>query len=174
MLKAPKIVVAPAAVLRKKAEPVSVREIGGRALLELVAKMRASLATRDDGIAIAAPQVGVSKRLFVVSERAVPLFPPGAAELVFVNPIIVKRSLDKKAVEEGCLSVPKIYGRVRRATRAVVKATDEHGREFSVIGRGLLAQIFQHETDHLEGKLFVDSAKETWEFDPEHPNAGKK
>ena len=111
MLKAPKIVVAPAAVLRKKAEPVSVREIGGRALLELVA---------------------------------------------------------------GCLSVPKIYGRVRRATRAVVKATDEHGREFSVIGRGLLAQIFQHETDHLEGKLFVDSAKETWEFDPEHPNAGKK
>lgn len=156
----------PAPVLREVAAPVPDAELGSAKLAKLVAGMRAAMSTREDGIAIAAPQIGVGVRVFVVSERAAPLFPEGEAELVYVNPKILKRSLDKKAVEEGCLSVPKIYGKVRRATRVTIRAYDADGREFTVTGRGLLAQIFQHETDHLDGKLFIDSAKETWEMDP--------
>ena len=65
---------------------------------------------------------------------------------------------------EGCLSVRPIYGKVRRATRAIVEAYDEHGKKFTKEGSGLLAHIFQHEMDHLEGVLFIDKAKELQEI----------
>lgn len=169
MSRAPKIVAIPTPVLREVAAPVPKKDLGSKALADLVAKMRAALATRDDGIAIAAPQIGVARRVFVVSERAAPFFKDGPVELVYVNPTLSKRSLDKKALEEGCLSVPKIYGKVRRSSRATVRACDESGREFTVTGTGLLAQIFQHETDHLDGTLFVDKAKETWEVEMPEP-----
>jgi peptide deformylase len=78
--------------------------------------------------------------------------------LVFINPIIKKISKDRKLMEEGCLSVRPIFGKVSRATKATVEAYDEYGRKFIRGGGGLLAHVFQHEIDHLEGILFTDKA----------------
>lgn len=147
--------------LRAVAKPVAEKEFGTPALLQTIEDMRAALATREDGIAIAAPQIGVSKRIFVLSPRAESLF-KGEPAMVYVNPEILRRSRDRKLVEEGCLSVPGRYGKIRRSSRAAIHAFDEHGNGFVAEGAGLLAQIYQHETDHLEGKLFVDDAKETY------------
>jgi peptide deformylase len=159
--KPPAIVQEGAPVLRGVAKPVAKKEFGSKELLKLIEDMRAALATRDDGIAIAAPQIGVAKRVFVLAPRAADLF-AGESATVFVNPEILRRSRDRKLVEEGCLSVPGIYGKIRRSSRATIRAFDENGVEFTAEGSGLLAQIFQHETDHLEGALFVDTAKVTY------------
>jgi peptide deformylase len=84
-------------------------------------------------------------------------------DLVFINPVFKKISKDKKNISEGCLSVRPIYGKVRRATRVTVEAHNEHGIKFTMEGTGLLAQIFQHETDHLDGILFIDKARDMHE-----------
>lgn len=159
--KIPPIVQEGHAALRATAKPVAKKEFGSPELLRLIDDMRAALATREDGIAIAAPQIGVEKRVFVLAPRAADLF-KGEPAMVYVNPEILRRSRDKKLVEEGCLSVPGRYGRIRRSSRAAIRAYDERGNGFVAEGAGLLAQIFQHETDHLDGKLFVDDAKETY------------
>ena len=107
------------------------------------------------GIGLAAPQVGVSLRIFVidlsVGRKAEDL-------MVFVNPVMV----DQEGVqleEEGCLSVPGFNATVARPSRAVVKGLDRHGVERTVEGRDLLARAFQHEMDHLDGKLFLDRVR---------------
>ena len=87
--------------------------------------------------------------------------------MVFINPIIKKISKDRKLMVEGCLSVRPMYGKVRRATRVTIEAYNEHGHKFVKEGTGLLAHIFQHETDHLDGVLFIDKAKDLEEILPE-------
>lgn len=146
-------------VLRQTAVPVSQKEFGSEALTAILRSMFDALATQHDGVALAAPQIAVSKRIFVVSPivykedhhtKDMPL--------VYINPVITKRSLDKKKMDEGCLSVRPLYGKVRRSSRVTVEAYDEHGNKFSVTGTKLMAQIFQHEIDHLDGILFIDKA----------------
>jgi peptide deformylase len=104
------------------------------------------------GIGLAAPQVGVGVRLFVVDisvgRRSDDL-------LVFVNPEFVERE-GMQLEEEGCLSVPGFTATVARPSRVVVKGLDRHGKEQLVEGKDLLARAFQHEMDHLEGTLFVN------------------
>ena len=99
------------------------------------------------GIGLAAPQVGRRERLFVaeVDER----------RLVVVNPEVVLAEGRARA-EEGCLSIPDVYGDVDRATRVVMRGLDEHGRPLEVDAQGLLARCMLHELDHLDGRLFVD------------------
>jgi peptide deformylase len=104
------------------------------------------------GIGLAAPQVGVSLRLFVI-DTSVGRDP--SALMVLINPQFVERE-GMQLEEEGCLSVPGFNATVVRPARAVVKALDREGREFSHEATGLLARAFQHEMDHLDGKLFVD------------------
>jgi peptide deformylase len=87
--------------------------------------------------------------------------------LVYINPKIIKRSKDKKNMEEGCLSCRWWYGKAKRSTRVTVEAYDKNGKQFTIEGRGLVAQIFQHEIDHLDGVLFVDHAKDLKEIQPE-------
>jgi len=104
------------------------------------------------GIGLAAPQVGVSLRIFVVDlsvgrERA--------ALMTFVNPVLVERDGVQRQ-DEGCLSVPGCTATVARPRRVVVRSTDRHGRVQQIEGVGLLARAFQHETDHLDGTLFLD------------------
>lgn len=159
--KTPPIVQEGHAALRAVAKPVAEKEFGSPALLQLIEDMRAALATREDGIAIAAPQIGVEKRIFVLAPRAADLFKNEPA-MVYINPEILRRSRDRKLVEEGCLSVPGRYGKIRRSTRAAIHAFDEHGNGFVAEGAGLLAQIYQHETDHLDGHLFIDEAKQIY------------
>jgi len=107
------------------------------------------------GIGLAAPQVGVSLRIFVVD---LSLGRKAEDLMVFVNPVM----LDQEGVqleEEGCLSVPGFNATVARPSRAVVKALDRNGVERVVEGRDLLARAFQHEIDHLDGKLFLDRVR---------------
>jgi peptide deformylase len=130
--------------------------------------MKKALATQGDGVAIAAPQIGVSLRIFVVAGKvfhpvwqADGILPEGekVEDLVYINPVITKLSKTKRWMHEGCLSVRPLWGEVERSINATVTAYDEHGHKFTRGAGGLLAHIFQHETDHLNGILFIDNAR---------------
>ncbi len=136
--------------------------------------MKEALKSQDDGVAIAAPQIGVSKRIFIVSGKALAIADEKKEEsladhrdLVFINPAITKLSQKKAVLEEGCLSVRYLYGKVARSEKATMTALDESGKKFTRGATGLLAQIFQHEVDHLNGILFIDKAKDIREILPE-------
>lgn len=163
-----------AAVLRATAKPVSEAEIGSAALLKVIAMMKKALHGEDDGVAIAAPQIGVSLRIFVVKGSTLALSSGASGEeakalpdFTFINPEITKVSKKMKYVEEGCLSVRWLYGDVSRHEKVTVSAVAEDGKRFSVGASGLLAQIFQHEIDHLDGVLFIDKAKNLRNLPPD-------
>ena len=138
----------PDKVLRKKAEPVKVFDKELSELLDnMVDTMHAS-----NGVGLAAPQVGVSRRIIVVdtthSEEEGQL-------LRVVNPEIISEEGEQLG-EEGCLSVPGEYEAVRRADKITLKADDEEGNSYTLEAEGFLARVFQHEIDHLNGVLFID------------------
>ena len=134
--------------LRRRADPVVEFDAG---LEAFVAEMFECM-YREAGLGLAAPQVGRSRRVFVVavaeegSERV---------RRAFVNPVIVEQE-GRIVAEEGCLSIPGLRADVKRFARVVVEARDERGQPFRVEAEGLLARALQHETDHLDGILFVD------------------
>jgi peptide deformylase len=135
-------------VLRKKAEPIAASRAE---IQDLVASMFDCM-YEAAGVGLAAPQVGISSRVFVVDVA------DGSGERLrraFVNPVIVERS-GNAVGEEGCLSIPGVRADVKRAARIVVEASDESGEPFRLTAEGLLARAIQHETDHLDGILFVD------------------
>lgn len=155
-------------VLRQIANPVTEDEFGTDDLNEIITKMQEALHATDDGVAIAAPQVGISKRIFLVRDAV--LEDRGDLETkdkVFINPEITNTSQETVDINEGCLSVRNTYGEVTRHKQATVRAHDQSGEIFKVGGSGLLAQIFQHETEHLDGTLFVDKARNLREIDPQ-------
>jgi peptide deformylase len=161
--------------------------------------MKDTLEGEEFGVAIAAPQVGASVRLFVVAEKAFKddeeeetaqdisakksSGSPAAAEvsgsgarlfsrnnpvshhLVFINPTITRHSRKKVEMSEGCLSVRGMYGTVMRYEKATIEAWDENGKPFTHHGSGLIAHIFQHECDHLDGILYIDRAVKLEEDD---------
>jgi peptide deformylase len=151
--------------LHEIAEEVPEELIGSPRIKKVLKDMRAALLSYKSegfvGVAIAAPQIGVSLRIFLVEDMS-PDRDKSAAlpTLVAINPKIIKLSKKKKILGEGCLSVRDRYGKVERAERATLRALDENGTEYERGASGLLAQIFQHEVDHLDGILFVDHAKE--------------
>lgn len=141
--------------LRQVAVPVTKDEFGTPALKSVLSDMEKALSKESDGVAIAAPQIGVSQRIFLVSPNAYEedaKFKP----LVFINPKILKRSKKTAVMQEGCLSVRWVYGKTKRSIGATVEAHDFEGNKFTYGGGGLLAHIFQHEIDHLDGVLFID------------------
>ncbi len=164
-------------VLRIVSKEVPVTDITKPKIKSIIRDMILALDSQSDGVAIAAPQIGVSLRIFVVSGRIFDedfirekssiegdLYKKARqSDIVFINPILKKMSKDRKLLSEGCLSVRPLYGKVRRATRATVEAYDEDGKKFTKSASGLLAHIFQHETDHLDGILFIDKAKDIHE-----------
>lgn len=156
-------------VLRDIAKPVTEDMFGKKELQEILQNMHDSLATQKDGVALAAPQIGVSLRIFVIAPKVFSEEDENK-QLIFINPKITKHSKDSKLMDEGCLSVRWWYGKIRRHSRATVRAFDENGDEFEMEGSGLLAQIFQHETDHLDGILFVDNAEDLKEVDKPEEN----
>ena len=160
--------------MRDMAKEVPVEEISSPKIKGVLADMSEALEKEKDGVAIAAPQIGVPLRIFIVSgklfdfgasprlaelgpENEVPTSP--LLDLVFINPEITKISKDNEEHEEGCLSVRGKYGTTKRAKKATVRAFDENGKVFERGGSELLAKIFQHEIDHLNGILFIDKAK---------------
>jgi peptide deformylase len=160
------IIQQPHATLRKIAEPVIISGIPQKEIQTILKDMFDALATQKDGIALAAPQINISKRIFVISPE---INRDGLnIPLVYINPEIISKSKDKKSMEEGCLSCRWWYGKTKRASRVHIKAHSEDGAEFTFDGSGLVAQIFQHEIDHLEGILFIDHAKNLKESEPEY------
>ena len=151
--------------LRGHAKEVEASLFGTRKLAKIIKDMREALDNEDDGVALAAPQIGLPLRIFVVSPRAYSKSDK-TSPLVFINPRITKRSKKELLVDEGCLSIRWLYGEVKRSTNATVEAYDEEGKRFTRGGGGILAQIFQHEIDHLEGVLFTDKARNVRDIPP--------
>lgn len=134
-------------VLSKPAETVTVFD---KELEKLVADMFESMYAAQ-GVGLAAPQIGISKRIAVID---ITCGKDPNAKLVLVNPEIIAVE-GKQSEEEGCLSVPGFREKVRRPARVTVRAQDAKGKEFTMTGEGLLARAFCHETDHLNGRLFL-------------------
>ncbi len=158
--------------LRATSKEVPNAEITTPAIKKIIEDMVEALESQDDGVAIAAPQIGKSYRIFIVSHKVFEIIPghknKRGKNMVFINPSVTKLSKDKKNLEEGCLSVRYLYGKVARSHKATVQAQDETGKAFTINASGLLAQIFQHEVDHLNGILFIDKAKNIEEIIPEN------
>ena len=159
-------------LLRKIAVAVPIKDIPTKKIQGIIAQMKEALSAETDGVAIAAPQIGAGLRIFVVSGKWIARkkdvdHGESLPDLVFINPVISKLSKKKKAMEEGCLSVRYLYGKVERSEKATVTAYDETGKQFTRGGSGILAQIFQHEIDHLEGILFIDKASDVVDMPPE-------
>ena len=136
----------PTPVLMDKAKLVE--EINDE--IRQLADRMADIMVKAKGIGLAGPQAGVNLRIFVVSTD-------GTKEnaSVYINPTIeVEGSI--VANEEGCLSLPGIYGKIKRYSKCSVTATDLDGNEFTEVGEGLLGRAFQHEYDHLEGRMIKD------------------
>ena len=165
-------------LLREKAKPVAVADIGSPKIKKIIEDMKEAMDSQKDGIAIAAPQIGQSLQIFLVSgpllKKADPDHNGDGSDLVFINPKITKLSKDKELMEEGCLSVRWLYGKVPRSTRASITAINGNGDKISRGASGLLAQIFQHECDHLNGILFIDKANEVWEMSEDEIKELKK
>ncbi len=147
------IVYYPHPALRWKSKPIT--EINA-ALREIVREMF-DVMYEARGVGLAANQVGLPLRLFIVNTSAESGEEDGEEdeELVFINPEITHRKGSVEG-EEGCLSLPELYGQVRRAEEIVVEAFDLQGREFSMTLTELAGRVVQHETDHLDGVLFTD------------------
>ncbi|MES2436800.1 MAG: peptide deformylase [Patescibacteria group bacterium] len=161
-------------VLRGIAQDVPVSEIISPKIKDVIKRMQIAMHGEDDAVAIAAPQIGEPVRIFLVSGKVfVPNYPdiePDThipVDLVCINPKILKLSKRKKKMAEGCLSVRWLYGNVQRSIQATIEYYNEKGEKFERGAAGLLAQIFQHEIDHLDGILFIDKAEDIEDQPPQ-------
>ncbi|MEZ4410204.1 MAG: peptide deformylase [Polyangiales bacterium] len=136
--------------LRIKAEPVAVVDDAIRALCDDMAETMYAA----PGVGLAAPQIGVSKRIFVIDTASGEDDQPSQLRY-FINPEFITRE-GECVWEEGCLSFPGIHAEIERAERVTVRALGLDGQPFELSADGLLAIAIQHENDHLEGKLMVD------------------
>ncbi len=152
-------------LLREESMLVPDGLFGTPELRSMVEEMIESLEAETNGVALAAPQIGLLWRIFIVRyDRMRPPaedgdtteYPPEVG--VFINPSIVRTSKRKFELDEGCLSVHSHFGKTIRFDRATVRAQDIHGTWFERGAGGILSQAYQHEIDHLNGMLFVDHA----------------
>ena len=168
----PKILTNPNPILRKKASKIQESEIISKTTKDLVLIMKEVLKNSEDGVGLAAPQIGHSVQMFLVSEEALAIdkgentetekekTKPDWKYLVFINPVIKKFSAKKVSMAEGCLSVPGVYGAVKRPEKIEVEWLDEHGKKHSRGCSKFFARVIQHEYDHINGILFIDKMHE--------------
>ena len=134
-------------VLERTAAPVTAFDAELRKLIEdMFESMYAA-----HGVGLAAPQIGISKRIAVID---VTFKDDPAEKMVLINPEIIHKEGHQRS-NEGCLSLPEFHAKVARPNRVTVRAQDVHGKTFEHTGEELLARAFLHETDHLNGKLFI-------------------
>ncbi|MEK7552133.1 MAG: peptide deformylase [Patescibacteria group bacterium] len=163
------------------AREVSAEELGTPKIQKIIENMKEALHAEEDGVAIAAPQIDISFRIFVVSGKVPKLIEmqekketdidlkdikENIPDEIFINPKIVKASKTRAVMEEGCLSVRWLYGKVKRSKQVTIEAMNEKGEPIKRGASGLMAQIFQHEIDHLDGILFIDKATDIEEYEP--------
>jgi len=141
------ILIYPDKRLRGKAEAIDFAKENSKQLKRLVADLKETMLAKD-GLGLAAPQINVKKRIVVINTK------DGAIALI--NPKITDGSWLKKIDEEGCLSVPGVYGKVKRHHKIKLTAISEDGECIEIDAPGLLARVIQHEVDHLDGILFID------------------
>ena len=134
----------PDPILRKKCQEV--REVTME-IKKLVEEMILAL-EKKQGVGLSAPQVGVLKRVIVIETEKGPIG--------LINPKIIKKSREKEIMEEGCLSFPGLWLKIKRAKEVEVEALDKEGKGIRMEAEGLIAKILQHEIDHLDGILFID------------------
>lgn len=130
--------------LRRKAKPIQVIDAEVRDICQLMVEVM----IRENGVGLAAPQIGISKRIFVLDADD--------EFHILINPELVELSEEVKEFKEGCLSVPGVDAIVTRSARAVVEGLNLNGENVRLVGEGLIARAIQHEMDHLNGNLFLD------------------
>jgi peptide deformylase len=161
--------------LRKKTaefDPLLLRDAKRRGEISALIKQMREIMTEAIGVGLSANQLGLDLRLFVAQIRATKL--RSANSIVsedqkfyaIFNPEIVKASKEKSLLEEGCLSVPGYYGEVERPEKITLAGQDRYGKKVKIKAWGLLAKVFQHEVDHLNGILFIDKAKSIQKIEP--------
>ena len=144
-----------AKILRKKMADFDFAKFSKKEIQQLLAKMRETM-KKANGIGLSANQIGLDFNLFVAQAE-------GKFYAIF-NPKITKFSNEKSVLEEGCLSVPEVFGPVSRPAKIVLEGLDKNGKPLKIKAWGLLARIFQHEVDHLNGIVFTDKAKELYRY----------
>jgi peptide deformylase len=160
--------------LRKKTVDFNFQEFAKKEINELVKKMR-EIMLRANGIGLSANQIGLNLKMFVALIPEKPLerdeknkiimpSPDEAKFYAIFNPEIIKFSKQTEILEEGCLSVPGTYGEVERPKKITLIGQDKNGRKIKIKAEGLIARVFQHETDHLNGVLFIDKADKTYKI----------
>jgi peptide deformylase len=132
-------------ILRKKSAPID--KVDDR-ILDLAKDMIETM-IKNNGVGLAACQIGTNLRMFVISEDL-------TKKQVFINPEIIKMSKKTETCDEGCLSFPNLFKKIPRAKSLKIKAVDENGKEFKLKAKGLCARAIQHELEHLDGILLVD------------------
>lgn len=142
-----RVVTEPGNELRVRSSEVPASDLGSERIRTLASELILKM-EEENGCGIAAPQVGIHERVIIVD--------PGTGPTAYVNPEIVERSFRTFSFEEGCLSVPGVWGMVKRHRAVTLKAFDVDGKEVTVKTEGFEAVIFQHEIDHLDGVLFID------------------
>lgn len=158
----------PDPILRQRSPEVVERLIQSAEIQSAILDLKETLAVSRDGIGIAAPQIGIAQRIFIVSEESKYIDLPRDerpqkdkkdwAQFVYINPVLSKYSRKKVEGVEGCLSVPGTFDIVARHEKVSVTAHDENGRKFSIGASKFFARVLQHELDHLDGVLFIDRA----------------
>lgn len=158
--------------LRVVCEPIPDIEITSKETKKLIQDLDNALASQKDGVAISAPQIGITKQFFIISgivfdtdyqSKKTDLPNPSIPNQYYFNPIITEVSKETIDMEEGCLSIRGVYGKVKRPQKITLEYTNEQGERIEVIVSGFLARVIQHEYDHLHGVLFIDKAHETWQ-----------
>lgn len=143
-------------LLRTPGESVALADISGQTVQRLLDDMLVTM-KQAQGIGLAAPQIGQSLRIAVIAREVDPALP---GPLILINPIITQPSSDQVPIEEGCLSIPGVFGIIRRAEGITVRYFDRFGQVHNMTTAGLLARVIQHEVDHLHGVLFIDRQPE--------------
>ncbi len=143
------IITNPNPILRKKS--AEIKQTQKKQFQQLCLDMAKTMKEKD-GVGLAAPQIGQNIRLIVINTK------DGA--VCMINPEITKKSLTKEWGEEGCLSVPDVFGKVKRNKKIICKYLDKTGKEKKIEAQGLMARVIQHEIDHLDGVLFIDKARD--------------
>jgi peptide deformylase len=163
------IVTLPDPVLRRKAKKITKFDAELQTLIDdMIETMRDA-----PGVGLAAPQIGLSMRLFVAEfgdEEDETVEP---STYIFVNPKITRFSDEIVMGVEGCLSIPEIVGEVERPTQITITGQNRRGQPIKVKASGWLARIFQHEFDHLNGIMFVDKAERVWQHVIEEEGEGE-
>ncbi|MFA5359337.1 MAG: peptide deformylase [Patescibacteria group bacterium] len=146
-----KIITQPNPILRKKSTEIKPEIIKSREFQSLISAMAKTM-LKTDGVGLAAPQIGKNIRLVVVNSKD-GVFP-------LINPKFIKKSWARELGQEGCLSIPGVFGKVKRHKKISLTFYDKNGNKIKMTAEGMMARVIQHEVDHLDGILFIDKAVE--------------